>query len=76
MTGRTTKRHGSTDFNFGPSAAGRPRKELLMSPTALIARDLRDAETMRLMHRDGYAKYHRNVEEARKRAAKYKEQKR
>ena len=45
-----------------------------MSPTALIARDLRDAETMRLMPRDGYAKYHRNVEEARKRAAKYKEQ--
>ncbi len=45
-----------------------------MSPTALIARDLRDTETMRLMHRDGHAKYHLNVEEARKRAAKYKEQ--
>lgn len=45
-----------------------------MSPPATIARDLRDAETMRLMHRDGYAKYHKNVEEARKRAAKYKEQ--
>lgn len=45
-----------------------------MSPTAEIARDLREAEMMRLMHRDGYEKYHRNVEEARKRAAKYKEQ--
>lgn len=47
-----------------------------MSPTAIIARDLRDAETMRLMHRDGYAKYHRNVAEARKRAEKYRESKR
>jgi F0F1-type ATP synthase membrane subunit b/b' len=45
-----------------------------MSPTAEIARDLREAATMRLMHRDSYQKYHRNVAEARRRAAKYKEQ--
>lgn len=47
-----------------------------MSPTATIARDLREAEMMRRMQRDTYAKYHRNLAEARRRAAQYKEQKR
>jgi len=47
-----------------------------MSPTAEIARDLREAETMRRMQRDTYAKYHRNLAEARKRAAQFREQKR
>ena len=45
-----------------------------MSPTAEIARDLREAEIMRRMQRDTYQKYHRNVEEARRRAAQFKEQ--
>lgn len=47
-----------------------------MTPIHYIARDLSRANTIRKMNRDGYAKYHRNVEDARKRAAKYKEQKR
>lgn len=47
-----------------------------MSPTAIIARDLREAETMRRFTPDSYVKYHRNVAEARKRAAKFREQKR
>jgi len=47
-----------------------------MSPTAEIARDLRDAETMRRMQRDTYQKYHASEAEARRRAAQYKEQKR
>jgi len=45
-----------------------------MSPTSEIARDLRDAETIRRMQRDTYQKYHHNLAEARKRAAQYKEQ--
>ena len=45
-----------------------------MSPTAEIARDLREAEMMRRMQRDGYQKYHRNEAEARRRALKFKEQ--
>jgi F0F1-type ATP synthase membrane subunit b/b' len=47
-----------------------------MSPTSEIARDLREAETMRRMQRDTYAKYRQNEAEARKRAAQYREQKR
>lgn len=47
-----------------------------MSPTAEIARDLREAEMMRRFTPDSYQKYHRNVAEARRRAAKYKEQRR
>lgn len=47
-----------------------------MSPTAEIARDLREAETMRKFKRDTYEKYHRNVAAARERAAKYRESKR
>ena len=43
-----------------------------MSPTALIARDLRDAETMRLMNRDGYAKWRRNEEAAKARREEMK----
>lgn len=47
-----------------------------MSPTATIARDLAADAILRKFQRDSYQKYHRNVEEARKRAAKYREQKR
>jgi len=47
-----------------------------MSPTAEIARDLREAEIIKLMGRDTYAKLRRNEEQARERAAKYKELKR
>jgi len=43
-----------------------------MSPTAEIARDLREAETMRRMQRDTYQKYHAHVAEARKRAEELK----
>lgn len=49
---------------------------IAMTPIHYIARDLSRAEYIKKLSRDGYAKYHRNVEEARKRAAKYKEQKR
>jgi hypothetical protein len=45
-----------------------------MSPTATIARDLRESETMRRMQRDTCQKYHQHEAEARRRAAKYKEQ--
>lgn len=44
-----------------------------MSPTATIARDMREAETMRRMQRDTYEKYHASVAEARERAEKMKE---
>jgi F0F1-type ATP synthase membrane subunit b/b' len=47
-----------------------------MSPPAEIARDLREAEMMRKFTPDSYVKYHRNLAEARRRAAKYREQKR
>lgn len=47
-----------------------------MSPTATIARDLREAEMLRRFTPDSYQKYRRNVAEARERAAKYREQKR
>ena len=47
-----------------------------MSPTAVIAKDLNDAEILRRMQRDTYQKYHRNVAAAKERAAKFKEQKR
>jgi F0F1-type ATP synthase membrane subunit b/b' len=43
-----------------------------MSPTAEIARDLREAEMMRRMQRDTYAKYRQNEAEARKRAEELK----
>jgi hypothetical protein len=45
-----------------------------MSPTTEIARDLREADIIKRMGRDSYQKLLRNEEEARKRAAKYKEQ--
>lgn len=47
-----------------------------MSPTATIARDLREAEMMRRCTPDSYQKYHQNLAAARERAAKYREQKR
>lgn len=47
-----------------------------MSPTAEIARDLREADIIKRMGRDSYQKYHRNVAAARERAAKYRESKR
>jgi len=43
-----------------------------MSPTATIARDLREAETMRRMQRDTYQKYRQNEADARKRAEEHK----
>ena len=45
-----------------------------MSPTATIARDMSAESILRRMQRDTYRQYHKNVEEARKRAAQYKEQ--
>lgn len=47
-----------------------------MSPTAEIARDLREADIIKRMGRDNYQKYHKNVAEARRRAEQYKEQRR
>ena len=47
-----------------------------MSPTAHIYRDMAAAEMLRKFTPDSYQKYHRNVADARKRAEKYKEQKR
>ena len=52
------------------------RFEENMSPTAIIARDMNDAEILRRMGRDTYQKYHRNVAAAKERAARLKEQKR
>ena len=47
-----------------------------MSPTAHIARDMAAAEILRKFQADSYQKYHKNVADARERAAKYREQKR
>jgi hypothetical protein len=44
-----------------------------MSPTAYIARDLKDDAILAKMKRESYAGYKKAIEAARERAAKYKE---
>lgn len=74
LSGR--EKFGTSVSNIKPGAGGETGSRITMSPTAEIATAMSHDYHIQKLRRDTYAGLLKGEEEARKRAAKYKEQRR